>query len=161
MMQDWPLMDYLCTEALPQDLDECDRLIKLGEAYHAQDDELQVLLLAGHRKERWVNVPLLVRHMQLLADTHKDLAYCGHDKLLNNIHERFWWPGMHEDVSDCVRHCEVLQKDWVPLPPLEELRGTDKGSAPFLGWSMDAMGPFPKDANGNHFLLIAVNPFSK
>ena len=42
-------MDYLWTGALPQDPDECDRLVKLGETYRAQDDELQVLLLAaGH-----------------------------------------------------------------------------------------------------------------
>ena len=61
MIQDWPLMDYLWMGALPQDPDECDRLIKLGETYCAQDDELQVLLpAAGHRQERWVNVPPLV-----------------------------------------------------------------------------------------------------
>ena len=53
------------------------------------------------------------------------------------------------------------QKDRVPPPPLEELRWIDKGSAPFLGWSIDATGPFPKDADGNCFLLVAVNPFSK
>ena len=61
MTQDWPLMDYLWTGALPQDLDECNRLIKLGETYHAQDDELQVLLPAArHWQERWVNVPPLM-----------------------------------------------------------------------------------------------------
>ena len=40
VMQDWPLMDYLWTGALPQDPDECDRLVKLGETYRAQDDKL-------------------------------------------------------------------------------------------------------------------------
>ena len=38
--QDWPLMDYLWTGALPQDPDECDRLVKLRETYRAQDDKL-------------------------------------------------------------------------------------------------------------------------
>ena len=98
---------------------------------------------------------------KLLADIHKDLVYCGHDKLLGKVGKQFWLPSMHEDVSDCVRHCEVLQKDRVPPPPLEDLRWIDKRSAPFLGWSINAAGPFPKDANGNRFLLIAVNPFSK
>ena len=68
---------------------------------------------------------------------------------------------MHEDVSDCVRRCVVWQKDRVPPPPLEELRWIDKGMAPFLGWSVDASGPFPKDADANRFLLVAVDPFSK
>ena len=134
----------------PEDLDECDQLIKLGETYGAQDDELQVLLLAaGHCKERWVNVPPLVCHAQLLADIHKDLAYCSFDKLLRKVCEQFWWPGMHKDMSDCVHRCEVLQKDRVPPPLLEELRWINKGTAPFLGWSIDAVGPFPKDADGN------------
>ena len=54
-------MDYLWTGALPQDPDECDRLVKLGETYRTWDDKLQVLLpAAGHRQERWVNVPPLV-----------------------------------------------------------------------------------------------------
>ena len=134
VMQDWPLMDYLWTGTLPQDPDKCDQLIKLGETYHMQDDELQVLLpAAGHRKECWVNVPLFVCRAQLLADIHKDLAYCGRNKLLGKVRKQFWWPGMHEDGSDCVRHCKVLQKDRVPPPPLEELQWIDKGTAPFLG----------------------------
>ena len=59
--QDWPLMDYLWTGALPQDPDECDRLVKLGESYCAHEDELQVLLpAAGHHPERWVIVPPLI-----------------------------------------------------------------------------------------------------
>ena len=100
-MQDWLLMDYLWTGALPQDPDEYDRLTKLGETYHPQDNELQVLLpVAGHRKECWVNAPPLVCRTQLLADIHKDLAYCGCDKLLCKVREQFWWPGMHEDVSN-------------------------------------------------------------
>ena len=68
---------------------------------------------------------------------------------------------MHEDISNCVHCCVAWQKDRVPPPLLEELRWIDKGTAPFLGWSIDATGPFPKDADGNRFLLVAVDPFSK
>ena len=50
----------------------------------------------------------------------------------------------------------------VPPPkPREELRFIEKGKAPFLGWSIDAAGPFPPDADGNRYLLVAVDPFSK
>ena len=143
-------MDYLWTGTLPQHPDECDRLIKLGETYCTQDDELQVLLLvAGHRKEHWVDIPPLVCRAKLLADIHKDLAYCVRDKLLGKVRKQFWWPGINEDISDCVHRCEVQQKDRVPPPPLEELRWIDKGTAPFLGWSIDAVGPFPKDTDRN------------
>ena len=94
--QDWPLMDYLWTGTLPQDPDECDRLVKLGESYRAHGDEVQVLLpAAGHRRERWVNVPPLTCRARLLVDIHRDLAFCGREKLLAKVRERFWWPGMH------------------------------------------------------------------
>ena len=81
--------------------------------------------------------------------------------MLGKVRKQFWWPGIHEDVSNCMHCCEVRQKDGVPPPPLEEWRWIDKGTAPFLGWSINAAGPFPKDADGNRFLLIAVDPFSK
>lgn len=46
-------------------------------------------------------------------------------------------------------------------PPSEVLRWIDKGEAPFAGWSLDAAGPFPEDDDGNRYLLVAIDPFSK
>ena len=68
---------------------------------------------------------------------------------------------MHENVADCVQHCAVCQRDEPPAPPKEELRWTDKGGAPFVGCSIDTVGPFPRDEDGNRYLLVAVDPFSK
>ena len=45
--------------------------------------------------------------------------------------------------------------------PPEVLRWIDKGEAPFAGWSIDASGPFPADEEGNSYLLVAIDPFSK
>ena len=49
----------------------------------------------------------------------------------------------------------------MPPLPLEDLQWIDKGTATFLGLSIDTAGPFPKDTNGNQFLLVTVDPFSK
>ena len=67
---------------------------------------------------------------------------------------------MHKDDSDCVHRCEMPQKDRVPPPPLEKLWWMDNGSDPFLGWIINAAGLFPKDGDGNQFLLVVVDPFS-
>lgn len=32
---------------------------------------------------------------------------------------------------------------------------------PFTGWSIDLMGPMPPDENGNRYLAVAVDVFSK
>ena len=47
------------------------------------------------------------------------------------------------------------------MPPKEELCWMDKGGAPFVSWSIDTVGPFPQDEDGNCYLLITMDPFSK
>ena len=98
---------------------------------------------------------------QLLSDTHDSLGHCGQDKLLSALRGSYWWPGMHVDVADCVRRCTVCQWDKPPAPPKEELCWTDKGGTPFVGWCIDMAGPFPRDEDGNRYLLVTVDPFSK
>ena len=93
--------------------------------------------------EHWVDIPLIVAHAQLLADTYNSLGHCGWDKLLSALHGSYWWPGMHVDIADYVRRCLVCQQDKPPALPKEELLWMDKGGAPFIGWSIDTVGPFP------------------
>ena len=47
------------------------------------------------------------------------------------------------------------------MPPKEEIHWTDKCGIPFVCWSIDMVGPFPQDEDGNCYLLIAVDPFPK
>ena len=37
----------------------------------------------------------------------------------------------------------------------------DKGGASFIQWSIDAVGSFLWDEDGNHYLLVTVDPFPK
>ena len=50
---------------------------------------------------------------------------------------------MHVDVADCIWRCLVCQQDKLPMLPKEELHWMDKGGAPFVGWSINMVGPFP------------------
>ena len=112
--------------------------------YWACGKELQVLLLAmATLPERWVDVPPLVARAQLLVDTHDSLGHCRQDKLLSSLHGSYWWPGMHTDLADCIQHCSVCQWDKPPILPKEELCWMDKSGAPFVGWSINTVGPFP------------------
>ena len=90
--------------------------------YRACGEELQVFLLAmATSPERWVDVPLLVAHAQLLADTHNSVRHYGQHKLLSALHRSYWWPGMHVDIADCIWYCSVCQWDKPPMLPKEEL----------------------------------------
>ena len=45
--------------------------------------------------------------------------------------------------------------------PHKELCWIDTGGTPFIAWSINAVGPFPWDKDGNHYLLVAMDPLSK
>ena len=47
------------------------------------------------------------------------------------------------------------------MPPKEELHWIDKGDTPFIGWSINTVGPFPRDKDGNCYLLVNMVLFSK
>ena len=125
-------------------MEEADQLRKLGEIYRVYGRELQVLLPATPTlPECWVDVPPLVAHAQLLVDTYDSLGHCGWDKLLSALCGSYWWPGMYADVADCIWHCSVCQQDKPPTLPKGELYWMDKGATPFIGWSINTVGPFP------------------
>ncbi len=134
----------------------------MAQYYRAHGTELQVRLPeSATDSERWINVPPLVTRPRVLMDAHSSLGHCGRDKLFAVLKPHYWWPGMHADAAECVRKCSTCQRDRPVKTPPEPLRWIAKGDAPFAGWSIDAAGPFPADEEGNRYLLVAIDPFSK
>ena len=68
---------------------------------------------------------------------------------------------MHTDVGDCIWCCLVCQQDKLPTLPKEELHWMDKRGTLFVSWSIDTVGPFPQYKDGNCYLLVTMDPFSK
>ena len=68
---------------------------------------------------------------------------------------------MHVDIADFIWHCSVYQQDRPLTPPKEKLSWTDKGGAPFIGWSINMVGPFLRDKDRNCYLLVTVDPSLK
>ena len=162
MTWDWPLIDHLWMGWLPQDVDEANRLGSWGRCIVCAAKKLQVLFLASATlPERWVDAPPLMAHAQLLAHTNNSLGNCGRDKLLSTLCGSYWWPIMHTDIADCVQYCLVYQWDKQPALPKEEIHWTDKGGTPLIRWSINMAGLFPQDDDGNCYLLVAIDPFSK
>jgi hypothetical protein len=81
--------------------------------------------------------------------------------LIEAVKDWYWWQGLKEDALKCLKDCIPCQKDR-PHPPVNvPLQETWKGSRPFQGWHIDLAGPFPADDDGNKYLFVAVDPFSK
>ena len=73
----------------------------------------------------------------------------------------FWWPRMHVDVQRCLTSCKTCQIAKPPKPHPEEYHAAFKGTCPLQAWALDLAGPFPQDEEGNTWLVVAIDPFSK
>ena len=71
--------------------------------------------------------------------------------------QHFYWPTVHRDVAEYCRTCGTCQKAAsrkmvrAPLIPLPII------SQPFERIAMDIVGPLPRSARGNRFVLVVCD----
>lgn len=71
------------------------------------------------------------------------------------------WPLMAKDVAEFIRKCPCCQKN---RPFQKESNGPNRSLTvyePFQRLAMDFIGPLPVDENGNAFLLVIVDTFTR
>ena len=81
-------------------------------------------------------------------------GHLGRKKTVDQVLQRFYWPGVFRDVKDHCRKCEQCQKTstrgvkkapLVPLPIMDE---------PFKRIAMDIVRPLPRSSTGRRFMLV-------
>lgn len=112
---------------------------------------------ATQRKLEQLVVPLSLR--QALLQAHHESPTAGHLGIRSTylrLRERYFWVSMRADVEQWVRSCRLCSA-----------RQYSTNSSPgnlqpvlvhYIGqlWAMDVVGPLPITANGNRFILVAV-----
>ena len=100
-------------------------------------------------------LPRQCREMVLrLAHTIPLAGHLGRDKTTRRVLQHFYWPTIHKDVAIYCRTCSSCQKVAgrrmvrAPLVPLPVI------SQPFESIAMDIVGPLPRSAKGNRFVLV-------
>ena len=100
-------------------------------------------------------LPLQCRSTVLkLAHDVPAAGHLGINKTKDRVLQRYYWPGVFQDVANHCRTCEVCQKaqgkrygaraEMIPLPLIEK---------PFQRIAMDIVGPLPRSNNGNRYIL--------
>jgi hypothetical protein len=110
------------------------------------------------------STPSTDEKMKLLKLYH-DSPLGGHfgvARTYSKLASKVSWPGMHKDVEDFVRSCEVCQRrghrrDRVFNPPLGSLKAESFNSMV----AIDVMGPIPTSLSGNTVIIVLVDHFSK
>ena len=99
----------------------------------------------------YVNKVLFMAHSHLLG------AHLGMDKTRERILDRFYWPGVKNDVVRICQTCPKCQRTaprpsvrnlLIPKPIIETL---------FERLAIDIVGPLPKTSRGHRYLLVIVD----
>lgn len=88
-------------------------------------------------------------------------GHLGRDKTYAKLRDRFYWPGMKQDVSNWVKFCK-------PCTASKTGHGKKRAklvkmlcSEPLDRISLDFVGPMPSTELGNKYLMVVTDYFSK
>ena len=97
----------------------------------------------------------------VLQELHNNMGHFGTKKTFDQIKTRFYWPGYERDVESWIKECEQCQKRKPPQPNPPAPLGTLQATAPFEIISWDIMGPLPIPSQGNKYILVVTDIFTK
>ena len=107
-------------------------------------------------------VPRAARE-SILKEIHNSLtsAHLGEQKTLSRLKERFYWPGHYNDVTDWCKRCVVCSRRKSPVPKNQAALQPVKAGYPLQIVATDILGPLPKSQNGNMYVLVASDYFTR
>ena len=100
---------------------------------------------------------------EILKELHEGAmgAHLGEEKLLNQVKQRFYWPGHFNDVKNWCRTCPTCAVSKTPpKKPRAALHSIQSGY-PLQIVATDILGPLPESSAGNSYLLVVGDYFSR
>ena len=86
-------------------------------------------------------------------------AHFGTSIMLAKIRQKYYWPGMAKDVETYVKTCYQCQRRG-KSETHNEMHGII-AEAPFERIGIDFVGPLPETEEGNRYILVMVDYFTK
>ena len=117
----------------------------------------RVIEIGGVVREKLVVPRPYVNRVLFMAHSHLLGAHLGMDKTRERILDRFYWPGVKNDVVRICQTCPKCQRTaprpsvrnlLIPKPIIETL---------FERLAIDIVGPLPKTSRGHRYLLVIVD----
>ena len=88
-------------------------------------------------------------------------GHLGQDKTLHRLKERFYWPGHYNDVKDWCQTCGACATRKSPTCSSRSPLGTITASYPTQIMAVDIVGPFPESDQGNSYIMVVGDYFSR
>nr|XP_022308171.1 uncharacterized protein LOC111114176 [Crassostrea virginica] len=127
------------------------------------DDHKVLWKKSGEEGEkRFLVVPRELRQ-EVLRLCH-DVPAAGHqaiDRTKARINDRFCWYGMSRDAENYVSTCGLCSRNKRPQCHARAKMFKYHAGAPMERVHLDFLGPLPRTARGNEYVLVMVNQFTK
>ena len=115
-------------------------------------------------KKKWLQlvVPTNLKQ-EVLQEIHEGVVsgHLGEQKMIHQLKERFYWPGMTEDVRNWCQTCANCATKKSPsqkaCAPLRSVRA----GHPMQIVAVDITGPFPESEAGNSYVLVVADYFTR
>ncbi len=88
-------------------------------------------------------------------------GHLGTKKTKAKILQGYYWYNLKEDVVLYIRGCDVCGADKVPQRKPKAPMGHLSSGAPWDTLAIDYIGPLPKTARGNKYILVMTDHFTK
>ncbi|XP_025268292.1 uncharacterized protein K02A2.6-like [Camponotus floridanus] len=113
--------------------------------------------------EQWKLVLPREARVNVLREAHNtpQAGHLGVEKTYQRVATRYFWPRMFKEVAGYVRHCDVCQRTKVEQNVPMGLMGRRAVETPWTVVATDIMGPFPPSKNGNAYILVMQDLFTK
>lgn len=100
---------------------------------------------------------------EVFRENH-DLPTAGHlgmRKTVRRIQQRYYWPGMVNDIRAYVRRCLNCQAHKIEQAQPAGHMGWRKPVGPWYTVTADLMGPLPRSTKGSKYLLVVQDVYTK
>ena len=143
---------------------ECKRLAQLWEQLEIINGVLWRYYEDNEGKTTWKQlvVPQSLRE-EILQEIHAGVlgGHLGEEKTVQQVRKRFYWPGYSQDVRDWCHTCTTCATRKTSAPRNRAPLQTIKAGSPMQVVAVDIVGPFPESRNGNSYVLVAGDYFTR
>ena len=155
------IREYLSTEDREEVISEVVNFKEWQKILPSLFVENEILVFRDENVDKIV-VPHQI--IKLVLELHHDSKFAGHrdfEKTFSSIKSRYFWIHMHRDVKNYCATCHLCQTKKhlnssyrAPLKPISI-------NQPWMLIGIDVAGPLVKTPNGNSYIILAVDYFSK
>ena len=104
---------------------------------------------------------VLGREALKYAHDIKAAAHLGIKKTLGKISQKYYWPGLQNDVKIYVGGCEQCSRKKNPNPTKTAPMQIVRSGFPMERIAMDILGELPVTERGNKYVLVLSDYFTK